>query len=48
MILHNRRITIREVSDDVGIPFGACQAFFTDVLDMKRAASKIVPKIAKF
>ena len=28
MILNNRRITIREVADDVGISFGLCQAFF--------------------
>ena len=27
--------TIREVADDVDIPFGLCQAIFTDVLGMK-------------
>ncbi|XP_018337789.1 PREDICTED: putative uncharacterized protein FLJ37770 [Trachymyrmex septentrionalis] len=32
MILENRRITIREVADDVGISFGSCQAIFSDVL----------------
>ena len=31
MILDNRRITIREVSNDVGISFVSCQAIFTDV-----------------
>ena len=36
MILENRRITIREVADDVGISFGSCQAIFSDVLGMKR------------
>ena len=44
MILDNRRITIGEVTDDVGIPFGSCRAIFTDVLGMKRAAAKFVPK----
>lgn len=48
MILDNRRITIREVADDVGISFGTCQAIFTDVLGMKRAAAKIVPKLLNF
>ena len=33
MILDNRQITIREVTDDVGISFGSCQAIFTDVLN---------------
>ena len=32
MILHNRRIAIREVADDVDISFGSCQAIFTAVL----------------
>ncbi|KAA1414164.1 helix-turn-helix domain-containing protein [Nocardioides humilatus] len=45
MIMGNRRITIREVADDVGISFGSCQAIFKDVLGMKRAAAKIVPKL---
>ena len=43
MMLNNRRSTIREVADDVGILFGLCQAIFTDILIMKRAAAKIVP-----
>ena len=47
MILNNRRITNREVADDVGIPFGSCQVIFTDVLGMKRTAAKIVPKLLK-
>ncbi|XP_032690622.1 uncharacterized protein LOC116853602 [Odontomachus brunneus] len=31
MIMNNRRITIREVADDIGIPFGSCQAIFSDL-----------------
>ena len=45
MILDNRRITIIEVADDVGISFGLCQAIFMDALGMKRAARKLVPKL---
>ena len=37
MIFNKRRITIREVADNVEISFGLCQAIFTDVLGMKRA-----------
>ena len=48
MILDNRRITIRDLADDVGISFGSCQAIFMDVLGMKRAAAKIVPKLLNF
>ncbi|XP_018353100.1 PREDICTED: putative uncharacterized protein FLJ37770 [Trachymyrmex septentrionalis] len=48
MILENRRITIREVADDVGISFGSCQEIFSDVLSMKRVAAKFVPKLLNF
>ena len=48
MILCNRRIIIREVADEVGISFGSCQAIFTDVLRIKSAAAKIVPKLRNF
>ena len=48
MILDNRRITIREVADDDDISFGSCQAIFTDVLSMKHATAKIVPKLLNF
>ena len=47
MILDNRRVTIREVADDVGISFILCQAIFMDVLGKKRKAAKTVP-IAQF
>ena len=45
MILDNCQITIREVVDNVSISFGLCQAIFTDVLGMKRAAAKIVSQL---
>ena len=48
MISDNRRIIIREVADDVGILLGSCQAIFTHILGMKRAAAKIVAKLLNF
>lgn len=48
MVMDNRRITIREVSEDVGISFGSCQSIFSDVLGMKRVAAKFVPKLLNF
>ena len=46
--MDNCRITIRDVADDVGISFGSCEAIFTNVLGMKRAAAEIVPKLLSF
>ena len=48
MILDNPRITIREVTDDIGISFVSCQTIFTAVFGMKRVAVKIVPKLLYF
>ena len=48
MILDNRRITIRELADNVDMSFGSCQAIFTVVLAMKRAAAKVFPKFLNF
>ena len=48
MKFNNRRITIRELANDVGISFRLCQAIFTDILGMKQAAAKIVTKLLNF
>ena len=48
MFSDNRWITIREFADDIGMSFGLCQAIFTDVLGMKLATAKIVPKLLNF
>ena len=45
MILDIRRIAIREVANDVGKFCGSCQAIFTDVLGMRRAAAKNIPNM---
>ena len=48
MIFDNRQFTITEFADDVDISFGSCQAILMNVLGMKRAAAKIVPKLLNF
>ena len=48
MVMYDRRITIREVADDVGISIGSCHEIFSNVLGMKRVAEKFVPKLLNF
>ena len=48
MVMNNRRITIRDVADDVGISIGSCHEIFSNVLGMKRVAAKFVPKLLIF
>lgn len=48
IVMENRRITIREVADDVGISVGSCHTIFSDILGMKRVAAKFVPKLINF
>ena len=48
MILDNRRITTKEVADDVGISFGLYQVIFMDILGMKRGATKVVAELLYF
>ena len=48
LISNNQRITITEVADDVAVSFGSCQAIFTHILGMKRAAAKVVPELLNF
>jgi len=44
MVMNDRRITIREVADEVGISIGSCHNIFSNVLGMKRVAAKFIPK----
>lgn len=48
MVMNDRRITIREVADDVGISIGSCHDIFANILGMKRVAAKFVPKLLNF
>jgi len=45
MTLQNRRLTIREISEDVGISFGSSQAILTAKLNMHHIAAKFVPHV---
>ena len=48
IVMENRRITIREVAEDVGISVGSCHTIFSDILGLKRVAAKFVPKLLNF
>ena len=48
IVMENRRITIKEVSEDVGTSVGSCHAIFSDILGLKRVAAKFVPKLLNF
>ncbi|UYV83838.1 hypothetical protein LAZ67_X000354 [Cordylochernes scorpioides] len=45
MILVNRRITVREVAEDLNISIGSCHSIFINDLGMRRVAAKFVPKL---
>ena len=45
MIYQNRRITIREIVEEMGVSFGTVQKIIHEDLRLKRKASKFVPKI---
>ncbi|KAG6465148.1 hypothetical protein O3G_MSEX014961 [Manduca sexta] len=48
MVLANRRITIREIAEDLGISIGSCYSILINNLGMKRVAAKFVPKLLNF
>lgn len=45
MVLANRRITVREVAEDLNISIGSCHSIFIKDLGMRRVAAKFVPKL---
>lgn len=48
MVLENRRATIREIADDMGISFGSVQTILHDVLGMRRVSARLVPRMLNF
>ena len=48
IVMENRRITIREVAEDVSISVGSCHAIFSDIFGLKRVTVKFVPKFLSF
>ena len=41
----NRRLTVREDADEVGISIGSCRQIFTENLQMRRVSAKFVPRL---
>ena len=48
IVLENRRITIREVSEDFGMSIGSCHEIISGILGMRRVSAKFVPKLLNF
>jgi hypothetical protein len=48
LVVENRRLTIRELADNVGISFGSAQTILKDGLCIKRVKSRLVPKSLNF
>ena len=48
LVLENRRITIRDLVDTLGISFGSIQAILKDHLNLRRIAARLVPKKLNF
>jgi len=45
IIRADRRLTIREVAEEVGIAFSTCQKILTEDLRMRRVTAKFVPRL---
>ena len=45
VIRQNRRPTVREVGEEVGICKSSCHLILTDKLQMRRVAAKVVPRL---
>jgi histone-lysine N-methyltransferase SETMAR len=45
IIRADRRLTIREVAEEVRIAFGTCQKILTEDLRMRRVTAKFVPRL---
>ena len=45
-VIHgNRRLTVREVADEVGISIGSCHQIFTEKLQMRRVRAKFMLRL---
>jgi len=45
MIRSNRRLTIREISEDLNISYGSVQNILTTDLNMRRVSAKFIPRV---
>ena len=48
IVLENRRVGIRELAEALNISYGSTQHIVVHVLDMKRVATRLVPKVLNF
>ncbi|XP_039304403.1 protein GVQW3-like [Solenopsis invicta] len=48
LVLENRRLTIRDISDKIGISKGSVNSILKDVLALKRVKSRLVSKSLNF
>ena len=48
LVLANRRITVREVAEDLNISIGLCHSIITNSLGMRRVGAKFIPKLLNF
>ena len=48
IVLVNRRITVREVAEDLNISIGSFHSIFSNDLGMTRVAAKFAPKLLNF
>ncbi|XP_039948524.1 protein GVQW3-like [Bactrocera tryoni] len=48
LVLKNRRLTIRDFADEVGISKGSANTNLKDVLGLKRVKSRLLPKTLNF
>ena len=45
LIRQDRRRTIHDIADEVGVGYGTCRQVLTEELGMRRVAAKFVPRI---
>ncbi|XP_015438036.1 PREDICTED: putative uncharacterized protein FLJ37770 [Dufourea novaeangliae] len=48
LVLENRRMSLRELAEEVNISLKSVHNIMTDILGMKRVAARLVPKELKF
>jgi transposase len=46
LIRENRRLTIREIAEELNIYYGTCQSISIEDLHMRRVSAKFVPRLA--
>jgi len=45
VVRENRRLTVREADDEVGISTGSCHQIFTEKLQMRCVSAKFMPRL---